>query len=872
MSKYKDFASNLYLNSPISHNRICENFHENKEWFIYEGERSVIAVFEDNSKQSFNIHFRNNRGDDRHKWKTKAARTWKKLAMEIRKSSGLSEVGNPVIIPWKECFEKALQDPSMKEFIDDGSSTPIFEMYLHIPLKNIWLSPSGKVYSGGSHESIATTYLKSVGKPVDNTGYRTLYTQMYKLRFLRIIIGDNHHPLIVDGGNDAKPSMTSAQRKWIEDKSFDLGLNGKFSTAFGRTFYLQENYVLNEMSYDDLLSSMERFKTRKDKRLGTTTGTDGRAEKSQEVRVKPLQVVSTVGKDGEEKETALFSYKSQNHNNVPGVPRKGYQGFIKFLDEYSMGKEGDIQLNCNCFSSDAPILMGDGTYKPISEIKPGDFVYTHKGRIRPVIGNSSRKLKKGENVYKIKLSGFPFPIISTENHPFYILRGQPHCSCGCNKEFPPILRKSINPSFLINRKFLKNHGRNHFVENNNESIYKFVQLKNFNSREWGLSPWLEEGTGGTLNLQLCRFLGYYAAEGCLSKRSDVNFTFHLSELNTLGKDIINISKKLFSEGFGFRIPQRYNKTQGDIFKINRYDKPTNDRKQQCFSINFHILEEFKLFIKTHIGCGSRKKQLSKWFINLDNNSLREFLIGLFLGDGTIKKNGHIRWTSISHNLVFNVSTILRRLKIDHNITKCRDSLAIDFYNACSCRTIFDYLHPYLRENISNRLNTYNEKHEYCRDEGALKVFREIKKIRFNKEVWDLCVEEDESFIVAGVAVHNCPDYRFVWAKPNADAGAGITRSDKPVKPYAGFIGGTNDNNNTYGKGIRNPDRVPGLCKHLMALSEYLNTKVNSPVAPSSGEKKPSPVAPEKPKRPVNIFEQIKNFAKNNPSFTINYED
>jgi hypothetical protein len=113
----------------IDENRLLfENFHENKEWFVYEGAHTITAVFEDNSRQTFKVHYRKNRmHDDRDSHKQKAARTWKKLAMEVRKSAGISKAGNPIVIPWQECFQQALGKPEMLEYIDDLRSSPIFE-------------------------------------------------------------------------------------------------------------------------------------------------------------------------------------------------------------------------------------------------------------------------------------------------------------------------------------------------------------------------------------------------------------------------------------------------------------------------------------------------------------------------------------------------------------------------------------------------------------------------------------------------------------------------------------------------------------------------------------------------------------------------
>lgn len=101
-------------------------FHEHKEWIMYEGDNKIITVFKDNSRLAFEVKYPGGTwGKDRDKWKHKAASKWKSLAREIYSSNGLSEVGNPIIKPWKVCYQEALNRPEMKEFIRKNFN-PIF--------------------------------------------------------------------------------------------------------------------------------------------------------------------------------------------------------------------------------------------------------------------------------------------------------------------------------------------------------------------------------------------------------------------------------------------------------------------------------------------------------------------------------------------------------------------------------------------------------------------------------------------------------------------------------------------------------------------------------------------------------------------------
>lgn len=121
----KEVLSELINPSPKGW--IAENiFHEHKEWIMYEGDDKITTVFDDNSRLSFEVRYPGKWGPEREKWKRKAASRWKSVAREIYNDTGLSEGGNPIVKPWKVCYQEALNSPEMKEFIKKDYA-PVFE-------------------------------------------------------------------------------------------------------------------------------------------------------------------------------------------------------------------------------------------------------------------------------------------------------------------------------------------------------------------------------------------------------------------------------------------------------------------------------------------------------------------------------------------------------------------------------------------------------------------------------------------------------------------------------------------------------------------------------------------------------------------------
>jgi hypothetical protein len=104
-------------------------FHDHDEWTVYEGYNKITILFKDNTKLFLEVGYpAETWGEDKDKWKHKAASKWKTLARKIHDSAGLSKGGNPINIPWKECYQEALQDPEMKQYIRKNAR-PIFESY-----------------------------------------------------------------------------------------------------------------------------------------------------------------------------------------------------------------------------------------------------------------------------------------------------------------------------------------------------------------------------------------------------------------------------------------------------------------------------------------------------------------------------------------------------------------------------------------------------------------------------------------------------------------------------------------------------------------------------------------------------------------------
>ena len=107
---------------------VTEGFHHlHKDYRLYEGDNHIVAIFEDNSRLVFEVHYHDKHGEDRDKWRRQAFTKWKSVANELHRDVQLTEVGNPVEKTWKECFQEALKHPKLKDYIRKPHHQKVFD-------------------------------------------------------------------------------------------------------------------------------------------------------------------------------------------------------------------------------------------------------------------------------------------------------------------------------------------------------------------------------------------------------------------------------------------------------------------------------------------------------------------------------------------------------------------------------------------------------------------------------------------------------------------------------------------------------------------------------------------------------------------------
>tara|TARA_Y100000310_G_C20700339_1_gene829113 strand:+ start:703 stop:2688 length:1986 start_codon:yes stop_codon:yes gene_type:complete len=365
-----------------------------------------------------------------------------------------------------------------------------------------------------------------------------------------------------------------------------------------------------------------------------------------------------------------------------------------------------------CFPYNTEVLMEDFSTKKISFIKKGEYVISHTGRKQKV--TDTLKKDFNEELYKIKIKGVYESITCTKEHPILTDKGW--------KKAEELIEKDIVKIPLVNN--LVRDCTIHEVEKNKDFL-------------WLLGMYLAEGSLG--NNQVPR-LGNEDKK--LKVRGDGNgsgtitFTLHKDEIKYIER-IQNICDQLFS------------------FDIKVYEKKdTNGITLQGYNINLrNLLEELG-------GRGSSSKKINSRLMYLNPTLQLEIYRGWIDGDGYVNKEERkIQGISISENLILQMQRILLRNKI-----KCRTWKREAYqnhkeaYELCvngvEINKIYDW-------NLSETYNIKNrERSSRIEENFLLRPITNIEKTKIHnvRKVYNLEVENDNSYIVNSVAVHNCVTY------------------------------------------------------------------------------------------------------------------
>jgi len=436
------------------------------------------------------------------------------------------------------------------------------------------------------------------------------------------------------------------------------------------------------------------------------------------------------------------------------------EDFTKDLKQISK----DIEIiPAHCLLPDSLISTNKGI-KKIKDIKIGDFVLTHKGEYKKVKELYKRKFS-GE-VIKLDPSCLKIGSWFTPEHPIYAIKtfnfckNTPHTICkprcaylkrGCkikayesyNPEWIQIKQlekgdvvlyprykkikdigyldlSKILPNFYVDRNYIKPRKTKVFLKN--APLNKRVKVSE----------------------DFCRLIGYYLAEGYVAC-DYVGFTFNEKEIEYL-EDL----KKILTDAFGLSLNIKVKKEKSKAISLLIYSKV--------------LVGFFKMFYSSG-PYRAHNKRLPLWFLDLPFNKIKQLLIGWWRGDVGITasldlanqfKTILIKLGIIPSMDLVSSEKILTLRKKNPNFIGDREIFVNKPYYAFRFLCFFENSKELLNLPEFKKFKTKLDRRKGWIDKDYiyLPILR-VNKKRYKGQVYNLEVQDHNSYLTENLSVHNC---------------------------------------------------------------------------------------------------------------------
>ncbi|TMD59873.1 MAG: adenosylcobalamin-dependent ribonucleoside-diphosphate reductase [Chloroflexi bacterium] len=402
----------------------------------------------------------------------------------------------------------------------------------------------------------------------------------------------------------------------------------------------------------------------------------------------------------------------------------------------------------NCMPPDQEVLTTDG-YRPISEIKIGDLVVTHRNRLRPVVHKFERETEETLYIIRPKKVGYD-DLRVTGDHKVYIIRSEwvnKHKSRdGLHLQHEPdwIPAKEIKPGDYV---AVAHNGeecppdvislQDHIpqYEAKDGKLFK-ATTRGYHGHvsDWGTHYKIQDRL--VLDGEMCYLFGRWLGDGCVTHRtgtdipSGIKIVFSLDEKNE-AKEIARIIEAKFG-------------IEGSI-------KLSNTERWYDLWVNSMPIGEF---FKAFLGCYSYGKRLPDQLMHLPAELTLELLRGLFSADGYLSDN-KLGIALSNRTLAIQIHQLLLRMGYLFSVRENTHRLGrVPAYRvqatANECAPLFEQFFG-----VQAPEHSIDLKHYFEYDNLKWVRIDEIAVEDYSGIVLDIEVEEDHSFISAGIAVSNC---------------------------------------------------------------------------------------------------------------------
>lgn len=370
-----------------------------------------------------------------------------------------------------------------------------------------------------------------------------------------------------------------------------------------------------------------------------------------------------------------------------------------------------------CVPGGTPVITSKGIV-PIEQIKVGDKVLTHKGNFKNVTEVFRRKYSG--KLYNFGTLGNPETLSVTEEHPVLVYSGGE--------------TKWVHPHSIQYRTFLTRP--------------IIAEIQELPALQYTYDLYHPAGHGGYFTVEsislkfdtpLARLIGYYLAEGNCD-RYRVSFDINQEEKD-LAADITDCVKSTFNETVSFKP-----------------DKRSKGLKLVVDSVK--VAAFFKQF-----GRMCDRKTLPAWALVAPHELQAEIVKTAYWGDGHYS-NKYYSYKHAMHSNFFVIRTTSRILATQYTYMLARlgilSSISTNYQkNRKVCYSVT--IHSPFVEKMADLVGVHAENspppsHSYIKMTKEM-IFSPVVRVSteevVNLDVWNLEVQEDNSYIASNISVHNC---------------------------------------------------------------------------------------------------------------------
>jgi intein/homing endonuclease len=386
-------------------------------------------------------------------------------------------------------------------------------------------------------------------------------------------------------------------------------------------------------------------------------------------------------------------------------------------------------IDFHCFPAGAPVMLKNGTVRPIEHLMVGDEVVNGLGEHTQVINTFKHDIN--DQIVRLKVRGVQSTIDSTLNHPFLVYRKE---KIDCKYPKHGMGACKSGSKFLCKQK--KCEGLD-FGEP------EFIFAKDLKEGDYICSPSMQSSKSVFTKSQL-RLLGYYAAEGSLSRTKNgaldrVSFVLNVNEWDMIAQEIMGLFNSEYSHE-----AKRYLRKDDNACEILCYKK---DFAELCYE---------------HVGSGSRQKILSQEIVDSPREDILEFLGAYWNSDGSLTKNGLVA-TITSKDLAHQVYALALKVGYSPTIHEHfpKEGTGLKFAGA-----VYKIIIPYRYFNefsrYANHLGngyTVGNTREYTIQIGknTLRRIEKMDVLPYIGTVYNIEVDGEgdrKSYVAYGLATHN----------------------------------------------------------------------------------------------------------------------